>query len=80
MRGVTTHVSDPKISTACTTALKKKLKTRGADPYLLRTRDIFLQIFLARENFFTVADQSSFAAHITRPRYLKEVTIPRGSP
>ena len=78
MWGVTTQVSDPKSSTACTTALKNKPDTRSAAPYRMRMRIILLQTALAREKFFTTAGQSLSSADITCTRYLKEVTISRG--
>ena len=80
MRGVTTQVSDPKRSTACTTVLKKNPDTCGAAPSLLSMRGILLQTFLARDKFFTAAGQLSSTAEITRTRYLKEATISRGRP
>ena len=80
MWGLTTHVSNQKSSTAWTTALKKKPETRGAAPSLLRMRVILLQTDLARDKFLTTSGQSSSAANITCPRYLKEVTISRESP
>ena len=46
MRGVNTQVYDPKISTACTTALKKKPDTCSAAHSLLMMRNILLQTFL----------------------------------
>ena len=80
MRGVTIHVSNPKRSTACTKALKKKPYTRGAAPSLMRMRAILLKTALAQEKFFTTVGQLSSTANINRPRYLKEVTISRGRP
>ena len=80
MQGVTTQVSDPKSSTACTTSLKKKPDIRGAAPSLLRMRVILLQTALDRDKFFTTAGQLLSAAKIICPRYLKEVTISRGCP
>ena len=62
MRGVTTQVSDPKSSTACTISLKKKPDTRGAAPYVLRMRVILLQTALSRYKFFATAGQPSPAA------------------
>ena len=80
MRGVTNMVSDPKINTACTTALKKNLDTRGYAPYLLSILVILFHTALDHETFPTTAIQSSFAAEITHPRYRKEVTIYRARP
>ena len=60
--------------------LKNKPDTRGATPSLLRMRTILLQTVLAWDKFLTNSGQLLSAANITRPRYLKEVTISRGSP
>ena len=57
MRGVTTQVSAPKISTAWTTALKNNPDTQGVAPYLLRMREILLQTFFSRAKFLTTAGQ-----------------------
>ena len=80
MQGVTTQVSNPKSSTAWTTALKNNPDTHGAAPSLLRMHDILLQTLLARAKFFTTAGQPSSDANIKRPRYLNEVTTSRGRP
>ena len=80
MRGVTNQVSNPKSSTACAMALKDIPDTRSADPSLLRMHNILLKTFLAWDKFFTTTGQFSSASDITRPRYLKEVTISRGRP
>ena len=80
MRGLTPQVSALNISTACITALKKKLDTRGVDHYLLSTRDILLHTVFDRAKLLTTAGQSSSISEITRPRYVKEVTISRGRP
>ena len=58
--------------------LKEKPYTHSATPSLLRIRNILLQIFLARDKFFTAAGQSSSAAEIACPKYLKEFNISRG--
>ena len=78
MQGVTTQVSDPNSSTAYTTSLKKKPDTRGAAPSLLRMRAVLLQAALSQDKLLTTTGQSSSAAKITRPRYLKEFTISKG--
>ena len=62
MQGVTTQVSNPKSSTAYTTALKKNPDTRSTAPSLLRIHDILLQTFLAHYNVFTTVGQLSSAA------------------
>ena len=79
MRGVTTQVSAPNISTTCITALKNP-DTRGVATYLMRMCDILFHTVFAQAKFLTTVSQSSSVAEITRPRYLKEVTIPRGRP
>ena len=80
MRWVTTKVSDPKSSTACTMALRNTLYTRSATPYLLRMCVLLLQTSLAWDKFLTTTSQLSYAAKIARPRYLKEVPISWGIP
>ena len=80
MQGVTTHVSDPNNSTACTTALKNNPDTHGAAPSLLRMCNILLQIFLSQDKFFATSGQLLSAADINLPGYLKEVAISRGRP
>ena len=78
MWGVNTHVYKPKSNTACTTALKKNLKTRGSASSLLRILIILFHISLACDKFHTTSCQSSSAADITRPSYRTEVTISMG--
>ena len=78
--GVTTQVSNPESSTACTKALKKNPDTRGAAPSLLRMRGILLQTALSRDKLFTTTGQLLSSTEIARPRYPKEVTISRGRP
>ena len=78
--GVTTQVSDLKSSTTFTTALKNNPDNHGAAPSLLRMLSILLQTDLSRDKLLTTAKKSSSAAVITRPKYLKEVTIFSGHP
>ena len=80
MWGLTTQVSTPKSITSCITAFKKKPNTRGVAPSLLSIRDILLHTVFARDKFLTTYVQLSYVSKITRPRYLKEVTIYRGIP
>ena len=80
MQGVTTQVSAPKSSTTYITALKNKPDTRGVAPSLMSTRKILLHTVFAQAKFLTTDGQSSSVSKITRPRYLKEVTISRGRP
>ena len=67
-------------STDWTTSLKKNPDTRGAAPSLLRILINLHHTARALARFLTTPDQSSSAAEITRPKYLKEVTISRGRP
>ena len=78
MRCVATQVYNLNSSTDCNMVLKKKPDTHISAPSLLRMHVILLQIALARDKLFTTASQSSSAADITRPSYLKEVTISNG--
>ena len=78
MRGVANQVSVPKISTDWTTNLKKNPDTRGATPSLLKIRVNLCHTTRASDRFLTTAGQSPLATEITRPKYLKEVTISRG--
>ena len=80
MRGVKNQVSNTKSSTACTADLKKKPDTRGTPPSLMRIRVILFHTVFTQDKFLTTAGQSLSATEITRPRYLKEVTIFRGRP
>ena len=78
MQGVTTHVSAPKSSTACTKILKKNADTCIFAPSQLRIIIILFHTAIAFEKFLTTAGQLSSIAEITFPRYQKEVTISRG--
>ena len=80
IRGVTTQVSAPKISTNWTTNLKKNQDTRSAALSLLRIIFNLCHTTRALVRFLTTTGQSFSAADITRPKYLKQVTISRGSP
>ena len=80
MWGVITQVSAPKSSTAWTTDLKKNPNIRGAAPSLMRTCVSLRHTARALASFTTTAGQSSSASEITRPNYLKEVTISRELP
>ena len=60
--------------------LKNNPDIRGAAPSLLRMHAILLQTALARDKFLTTTGQLLSATEIICPRYLKEVTISRGSP
>ena len=70
MQGVITQVSDPKIITACTTALKIIPGTLGFVPSITKILDNRDQIFLSFIRFPTIANQSSSEAVSIQPRYL----------
>ena len=53
MQGVITHVSAPKMSTACTTALKNIPETLGFAPSIPKILDIRAQLFLDFRRFPT---------------------------
>ena len=57
MQGVSTHVSDPKISTAWTTALKNNPDTLGLAPYCPRIFFSQAQLFCAFFGFPTTSGQ-----------------------
>ena len=59
MWGVITHISDPKLSTACTTALKNTPNTLGFSPYICKIIYNRTHIFLALCRFPTNSGQSS---------------------
>ena len=80
MRGITTHLSSPKSSTKCMTALKKNPDTRGLAPYLTSIFGNLRHTIRAFPIFWTTDGQSSSAVNNTIPRYLKEVIISRGRP
>ena len=80
MQGVTTQVYAPKISTKGTTSLKKNLDNRGPAPSLLRICVSLRHTTSALASFLTAAGHSSSATEITRPKYLKQVSISRGRP
>ena len=78
MQGVTTNVSATKTRTYWTTYLKKNPDTRSAAPSLLRILVNLCFNACAFARFLTTDDQLLPTADITRPKYLKEVTIYRG--
>ena len=78
MKGVRTDVSDPKINTAWTTALKKKPDTLGYAPSQSRILVIYVQLFGYFIKFLTTAGQLSSPAIITHTRYLNEVIVSNG--
>ena len=80
MHGATTHVSVSKISTDCTTELKKKLYICIAAPSLLIILVNLRHTARAFDMFLTSSVQLSSAAEITCSNYLKEFTISRGRP
>ena len=78
MPGVSTHVSDPKRSTKCTTTLKNTPKTLGLSPSYTRILVSRAQIFCNFLRFPTNAGQFSSATVKTCHIYLKEVTLLSG--
>ena len=78
--GVTIQASAPKSSTDWTTALNTNLDTRGEAPSLLIILVSLRHTACALSKFLTNAGQSFSTAEITRPNYLKDVTISRGRP
>ena len=78
MQGVTTHVSDPKSSTACTTALKNIPNYLGFAPYLTKILDRHAHIFFDISRFPTTAGQLLSEAIIIRPKHLKYVADSSG--
>ena len=79
MRGVTTQVSAPKSSINWTTALKKNTDTRSTVPPMLRILVNLRPTARAFVRFLNTAEKASPIADITCPKYLKEITISRGS-
>ena len=75
MRGVITHVSDPKINTACTNALKNIPDTLGLAPSCTRILVSRAQLFHAFFKFPATARKFSSPSVKTRPNYLNKVTI-----
>ena len=70
MRGVTTHVSTPKISTDWNTALNKNTDTRGAAPSLMRILVNLHHTARAFSRFLTTSGQSLSADESTPPRII----------
>ena len=79
MQGVTTQVSAPKSSINWTTALKKNTDTRSTVPPMLRIIVNLRHTARAFVRFLNTAEKASPIADITCPKYLKEITISRGS-
>ena len=80
MWGVTTQDSVYKSNTYWTTDLKKNPETRGISPSLISTLDILCHTVRAFTIFWNTVGQSTSSTDSTLPRYLKYVTISRGSP
>ena len=74
VRGVIAHVSDPKRSTACTTALKNTPETLGLAPLLHKTINNRTHIFLTLCRFPTNSGQALSNDVMIRPRYFNVVT------
>ena len=80
MRGFIIHVSDPKMSTSCTTALKNTPDTLGLSPSLNKIIDNRAQIFLTFHRLPATTGQSSSNYIIIWHSYLKYVTEFSGLP
>ena len=74
MRGFITHISDPKRSTACTTALKNILDTLGFAPSLPKIIDNRTYLVLKLCRFLTNSGQESSNDTMIRPRYFNDIT------
>ena len=77
-QGVTTQVYEPKYITNWITALKKNLYTYVAAPSLTRIPVNLSHTTHTLAMFLTTSGQSSSAADITCPKYLKDFTIKSG--
>ena len=80
MQRVVTHISNPKIITACTTVLNNIPDNLGYFlywPMILVSRAQFFRAFF---KFPTTAGQLPYPAVNTRTRYLNKVTISSGLP
>ena len=75
MWGVSTHVSDLKSNTSCTTALKNIPDTLGLAPSHPMILDRLAQLFRAFFKLPTTPGQFSSPAVKTGPKYLKEMTV-----
>ena len=75
MQGVITHVSNTNRSTAYTTALKNILGNLGMAPLLPIVLVIRYQLFRAFGIFPTNSVQLLSDSFVTRPKYLKDVTV-----
>ena len=73
MRGVITHISDPKISTAFTTALKNIPDTLRFAPSLHNIIDNLTHLFLTLCRLPTKSGQASSNDLMIRPRYFNAV-------
>ena len=80
MRGVRTHVSDPKSNTDCNMDLKNIPDILKYAPSWSRILVIRAQLFQVFLKMPTTTSQLSSPAFMKRPRYLKKVTVYSGSP
>ena len=80
IRGVRTHVSDPKRNTACMSILNKYPKNFGYAPFLIKILIIRTQMFLDFRRVPVTSGQFVYPAIITLPRYLNDVMVSNGSP
>ena len=74
VRGVISHVSDPKKITACTPPLNNIPYTIGFSPSLPKILDKRSQLFLAFRRSPSTASQLSSDSVIIQPSYLKDIT------
>ena len=80
MRGVISQVYASKSNTYWTTDLNKNPYTRSTTPSMISILDILYHTVRTFTIFRTTVGQLSSAANITLPKYLKDITISRGSP
>ena len=80
IRGVRTHISAPKINTACTTPSNNNPYTFGYSPSQIRILVIRVHLFLSFLMLSATSGQSSSLFVSTLPRYLNNVTVYNGYP
>ena len=74
MRGVITHISDPKRKTSCITAFNKVPDTHVIDPSRPKILVSQAQFFCVFRKFLTTTVQSLSDAVIIMPRYFNDGT------
>ena len=75
MCGVITHVSTPKISTACTTALENIPNALGLTPSLRYIINRRAHLLLTFRIFPTTASQLLYKSVMICPKYFNDVTV-----